>query len=222
MCTGNNIWIFPHHWIPKSRSSEQRRDLALESSLSPWTLRNSCGSTGSGRSGLGPGSPRSWGSQPSHRSPPSPRPRWARDPQRRTKCSSHPASGATGLKYILSWLAHLSKLIREHWNYKCFQMKPSNQCVADTGCLSWIPDTNFFHPGSASKNLSNLTQNIGFQAHPRSRSQIRILTFYPSRIPDPGSRGQKGTWSWIRNTASNPNFLTAARLHKKRCVFGMI
>ena len=32
--------------------------------------------------------------------------------------------------------------------------------------------------------------------HPGSR--IRILTFYPSRIPDLGSRGQKGTGSWIR------------------------
>jgi hypothetical protein len=26
--------------------------------------------------------------------------------------------------------------------------------VADPGCLSQIPDTNSFHPGSASKNLS--------------------------------------------------------------------
>jgi hypothetical protein len=31
--------------------------------------------------------------------------------------------------------------------------------------------------------------------HPGSR--IRMLTFYPSRILDPGSRGQKGTSSWI-------------------------
>jgi hypothetical protein len=37
--------------------------------------------------------------------------------------------------------------------------------------------------------------------HPGSR--IRMLTFYPSRISDPGSRGQKGTGSRIRirNTA---------------------
>ncbi len=37
--------------------------------------------------------------------------------------------------------------------------------VADPGCLSRmrifsIPDLNFFHPGSASKNLSILTQKI--------------------------------------------------------------
>ncbi len=38
-------------------------------------------------------------------------------------------------------------------------------------------------------------------------SRIRILTFYPSRIPDSGSRGQKGTWSRIRicNTDSKLN-----------------
>jgi hypothetical protein len=29
-------------------------------------------------------------------------------------------------------------------------------------------------------------------------SRIRMLTFYPSRIPDLGSRGQKGTVSRIR------------------------
>ncbi len=50
---------------------------------------------------------------------------------------------------------------------------------------SRIPDLNFFHPGSASKNLSNIT-------HPA------FLT-----IPDPGDRGKKGTGSRIRirNTA---------------------
>ncbi len=30
---------------------------------------------------------------------------------------------------------------------------------------------------------------------PGCSSRIRIMTFYPSRIPDPGSRGQKGTGS---------------------------
>jgi hypothetical protein len=34
--------------------------------------------------------------------------------------------------------------------------------VADPGCLSRIPDPNFFHPGSRSKNLSILTQKDGF------------------------------------------------------------
>jgi hypothetical protein len=41
--------------------------------------------------------------------------------------------------------------------------------------------------------------------HPGSGSRIRTLTFYPSRILDPGSSGQKGTGSRIRirNTGSN-------------------
>jgi hypothetical protein len=62
---------------------------------------------------------------------------------------------------------------------------------------SWIPDpgSEFFpsrilDPGCALKNLSILTKKIGFSAlrnmirvfHPKSGSQIRILTFYPSRI----------------------------------------
>ncbi len=49
-------------------------------------------------------------------------------------------------------------------------------------------------PGSASKNLSNLNQKKFFLSsrkydpavHPGSGSRIRLLTFYPSRIPDPG------------------------------------
>jgi hypothetical protein len=60
---------------------------------------------------------------------------------------------------------------------------------------SLIPGSEFFptgvlDPGSASKNLSILTQNNGFSAlrnmiwvfHPGSGSQIRILTLYPSLI----------------------------------------
>jgi hypothetical protein len=34
------------------------------------------------------------------------------------------------------------------------------------------------------------------------------LFFYPSRVPDPGSRGQKGTGSRIRNTASSLDSLS--------------
>jgi hypothetical protein len=42
--------------------------------------------------------------------------------------------------------------------------------------------------------------------HPRSR--IRMLTFYPSRIRDPGSRGQKGTGSRIpANHPPPPEYL---------------
>ncbi len=94
--------------------------------------------------------------------------------------------------------------------------------VADPGCLSRIPDTTFFHPGSrirtvsipdpgsASKNLSILIPKKPKKWFLTSRkfdlgcsSQIPDpdADFLP--IPDPGSRGQKGTGSRIRirNTA---------------------
>ncbi len=78
--------------------------------------------------------------------------------------------------------------------------------VADPGCLSRIrilsiPDSGseFFYPGSASKNLSILTQEIVSQ-----RSEIWSRPFIPDPdpdflpIPDPGSRGQKGYGSRLR------------------------
>jgi hypothetical protein len=80
-----------------------------------------------------------------------------------------------------------------------------------------IPDPTFFHPGSRIRPVSILTPNNqknGFLSsrnmirvvHPGSR--IRMLTFYPSRIPDPGSRGQKGTGSRIpANHPPPPEYL---------------
>jgi hypothetical protein len=68
--------------------------------------------------------------------------------------------------------------------------------VADLGCLSRIPDPNCLHPGYRIRikefKYFNPKKNNGFQAlenmirvvHPESR--IRMLTFYLSRIPDPG------------------------------------
>ncbi len=112
-------------------------------------------------------------------------------------------------------------------------LNPESECfssrIQDTGSKffpSWIPDPRFeFFPsqvldlGCISRNLSILTKKNGFSAlrnmiqvfHPRSGSQIWILTFYLSqipildtrsriqgskrqRIPDPGSRIR------IRNT----------------------
>ncbi len=66
--------------------------------------------------------------------------------------------------------------------------------VADPGCWIWIfsiPDTNFFHPISASKNLSILTQKMV-----SILSEIRSGLFIPDPdpdllpIPDPWSRIQ--------------------------------
>ncbi len=83
--------------------------------------------------------------------------------------------------------------------------------VADPECLARIPDQNFFHPGSASKNLSILTPKIvsklsEIQYDPGSSSRIRI--------PDLGSRiqGSKRHRVRIRNSAGTvtpgPTYLT--------------
>ncbi len=65
-----------------------------------------------------------------------------------------------------------------------------------------IPDPNFFHPGSTKKNLSILTQKIVFKL-----TEIWCGLFIPDGdfLPNPGSRGQKGTGSriWIRNPAAS-------------------
>jgi hypothetical protein len=93
--------------------------------------------------------------------------------------------------------------------------------VADPGCLSWIPDQNFSHPGSwaqsqkhprfgsASKNLSILTQKIVSKL-----SKIWSGLFIPDPdpdfffflpIPDPGVK-----------KASNPGFGSATLLANYR------
>jgi hypothetical protein len=64
-----------------------------------------------------------------------------------------------------------------------FQGQSNNSFYQCCGAGMFIPDPNFSHPGSASKNLSIL--------FPSSRKydpgcSSRILIFYPSRIPDPG------------------------------------
>ncbi len=58
------------------------------------------------------------------------------------------------------------------------------------GSGMFIPDLNFFHPGSKVKEF--------IQKIVSKLSEIRTLIFYSSRIPGPGSRGQKGTGSRIR------------------------
>ncbi len=66
--------------------------------------------------------------------------------------------------------------------------------VADPGCFSRsrILDPNFFHPGSRIriKEFKYFYPKKCFltsrKYDPGCSSRIRILTFYPSRIPDPG------------------------------------
>jgi hypothetical protein len=64
---------------------------------------------------------------------------------------------------------------------------------------SRISDPNFFHPGSSSKNLSILTTKmVSKLSEILCGLFIPDPDFYPSWIPGPGSRGQKGTGSRIR------------------------
>ncbi len=100
------------------------------------------------------------------------------------------------------------------WTYLNASKLCSNvQRVADPGSRSdffpsRIPDPNIFYPGSrsASKNLSIFNTKNWFlcsrKYDPGCSSWDRIP--YPDPgflpIPDPGSRGQKGTGSRIRNT----------------------
>ena len=70
-----------------------------------------------------------------------------------------------------------------------------SKLLADPACLSRIPDPTFFHPES-----DFFPSWIRILTQAGCSSRIRILIFYPSRIPDPECRGQKGTRSRIRNT----------------------
>jgi hypothetical protein len=87
--------------------------------------------------------------------------------------------------------------------YKVGYIIYASGSVADPGCLSRIPDPTFFHPGSASKNLSILTKKWFLSSRKYDPGWSSLIPdsdadFLP--IPDPGSRGQKGTGSRIRNT----------------------
>jgi hypothetical protein len=82
----------------------------------------------------------------------------------------------------------------------------SNNSVADPGCLSrildpnfYIPDLNFSIPDLESRihikeidifltpvNFFSALRNITRVVHPGCGSRIRILIFYPSRIPNLG------------------------------------
>ncbi len=82
---------------------------------------------------------------------------------------------------------------------------------------SWIRPVSIQDPGSASKNLSSLTpkktkkwflSSRKYDPSCSSRIPIRMLTFYSSQIPDPGSRCQKGTCSRIpANHPPPPEYL---------------
>jgi len=87
-------------------------------------------------------------------------------------------------------------------------MRPRATSVAEPGCLSRIriffipdPDPHFFHPGSCSriKEFKYFNPKKWFltsrKYDPCCSSRIRILTFYTSRIPDPGVKKASDTGS---------------------------
>jgi hypothetical protein len=94
--------------------------------------------------------------------------------------------------------------------------------VADPGCVSRIrifsildPGSEFFHPGSASNNSSILAPKNWFLSSRKydTGCSSRI------RIPDPRSRGQKGSGSRIRIRNSAGIYRTSrVRRIVRRCV----
>ncbi len=73
-------------------------------------------------------------------------------------------------------------------------------CVADLEWLSRIGIFSIPDPGSASKNLSILTQKLFLSSRkhdPGCSSRIRILIFYPSRIPGLKSHRISDPQNWL-------------------------
>ncbi len=85
------------------------------------------------------------------------------------------------------------------WCHEILDWVPVFQCC---GSGMFIPDPNFFHPGSRirikkeSKYFNPKNCSLSQKYDPGSSSRIRILILYPSWIPDPGAN--KGTGSRIR------------------------
>ncbi len=105
----------------------------------------------------------------------------------------YPYKNTVFKKYFLMW--HVFLLVpvpvcyrypvKFAWTAFTVLYRSPVQCC---GSGMFIPDSNFFHPGSAKNNLSILIPNwLSCREYaPDCSSRIRILTFYPSRIPDRG------------------------------------
>jgi hypothetical protein len=59
-----------------------------------------------------------------------------------------------------------------------------------------IKEFKYFNPKNGFQALGNMIRIV----HPGSGFRIRILTLYPSRIPDPGVKKALGPGYRIRNT----------------------
>ncbi len=115
------------------------------------------------------------------------------------------------LQTYCNLLKKLWKSSPQHSGNKCCG---SGTFIPDPGSEffpSRIPGPIFFHPGSriSIKEFTYFNPKKWFissrKYDPGCSSRIRILTFYPSPIPDPGYMGQKGTGSRIRNRNTGGN-----------------
>ncbi len=91
-----------------------------------------------------------------------------------------------------------NKVCRSVWKRLSHENQSVVFCsVADPGCLSRIPDPTFFHPGSELSSSRIRIEEFKYfnqkkwflssrKYDPGCSSRIRMLTFYPSRIPDSG------------------------------------
>jgi hypothetical protein len=86
------------------------------------------------------------------------------------------------------------------------KLKFSRKQCCRPGCLSRIPDHNFFHLGSRIRieefkyfNPKKMVSKL-LKYDPGCSPLIRILIFYPSQIPDPGVKKAPDPGSRIRNT----------------------
>ncbi len=91
----------------------------------------------------------------------------------------------------------------QKWMFRIRIQNNEQQWKQCCGFGMFIPDPNFFHPGSASKNSSILTQKtVSKLSEIWSGYSFRIWIPDPDflPIPDPESIGQQGTGSRIRIT----------------------
>jgi hypothetical protein len=93
---------------------------------------------------------------------------------------------------------------RSEWSQLIWTLQGQNRKKQCCGSGMFIPDPTFFHPGSRIriKELKNFNPKNWFLSSwkndPGCSSRIRILTFYLSRMPDPGVKKAPDPSSWIR------------------------
>ncbi len=120
------------------------------------------------------------------------------------------------LPYSVQPFIFLSNFANLSGTYEYIYSSPALFCTVIQYPLQCC-GSEFFHPGSASKNLSILTQNIVSKLSendPGCSSRIRIFTY-------PGSRGQQGTGSWILIRNTGPPYSAKPLIFRSNFVNGL-